>query len=94
MWAVGGDLSHPCSVAAEGHQSGDDGGFAKPNVSHDHDSLVHAGVWTLKLSIYFMENPIPTNEHRLRSDAGHFKEQGLQGDIGRSVRCKADWKEQ
>ena len=22
----------------------DDGGFAKPNVSHDHDSLVHAGV--------------------------------------------------
>lgn len=44
MWAVGGDLSHPCSVAAEGHQSGDDGGFAEPNVSHDHDSLVHAGV--------------------------------------------------
>lgn len=27
--------------------------------------LVHAGVWTLKLSIYFMENPIPTDEHRL-----------------------------
>lgn len=41
-----------------------------------------------------MENPIPTDEHRLCSDAGHFKEQGLQGDIGRSVRCKADWKEQ
>lgn len=44
MWAVRGDLSHPCSMAAEGHQSGDDGGFAEPNVSHDHDSLVHAGV--------------------------------------------------
>lgn len=44
MWAVRGDLSHSCSMAAEGHQSGDDGGFAEPNVSHDHDSLVHAGV--------------------------------------------------
>lgn len=94
MWAVWGDLSHPCTMAAEGHQSGDDGSFAESNVSHDHHSLVHAGIWTLKLSIYFVENPISANKHWLCSDAGHFKEQRLQGDIWRPIRCKANWKEQ
>lgn len=94
VWTVWGNLSHPCSMAAEGHQSGDDGGFAEPNVSHNHDSLVHVGVWTLKLSIYFVEDPITANKHRLCSNAGHFKEQRLQGDIRRPIRCKADWKEQ
>lgn len=44
MRAVRGDLSHPSSVAAEGHKPGDDGGFAEPNVSHYHYSLVHAGI--------------------------------------------------
>lgn len=94
MRAIRGDLSHPSSVAAEGHKPGDDGGFAEPNVSHYHYSLVHAGIWTLKLSIYFVENPIPANEHWLCSDAGHFKEQRLQRDVWRPVRCKANCKEQ
>ena len=44
MWAIRGELSHPCTMAAEGHQSGDDGSFSEPNVSHDHYSLVHVGV--------------------------------------------------
>lgn len=63
MWAVRGDLSHPCTMAAEGHQSGDDGSFAEPNVSHNHYSLVHAGIGTLKLSIDLMEYPISTNKY-------------------------------
>lgn len=89
MWAIGRDLSHARAVAAQRNQSGDDGGFAKPDVPNDHDASVDAGVGTLQLRVDLVENPVPANEDGLSGDAGHLEEQRFQRDVGRSVRCEA-----
>jgi len=81
-------------MAAERNQSGDDGGFSKPDVPDDHDTSVDAGVGTLQLRVYLVEHPVPANEDGLGGDAGHLEEQRFQRDVGRSVRCEADYREE
>lgn len=89
MRAIGRDLSHTGAVAAERNQSGDDGGFAEPDVPHDHDAPVDAGVGALQLCVYLVEHPVPAHKDRLSGDAGHLEEQRFQRDVGRSIRCEA-----
>lgn len=87
--AIGRNLSHTGAVAAECNQSGDDGRFPEPDVPHDHDTPVDAGVGTLQLCIYLVEHPVPAHEDGLSGDAGHLEEQWFQRDVGRSIRCEA-----
>lgn len=91
--AVGGDLPHARAVAAQRHQPGDDGGLAEADVAHDDDAAVDAGVGALQLRVDLVEHPVPAHEHRLGGDAGDLEQQRLQGDVGGSVGCEADWKE-
>lgn len=79
-------------MAAERHQPGDDGGFAEADIPDDHHAAVDAGVGALQLRIDLVEHPVPAHEHGLCGDAGHLKEQRLQGDVGGSVGCEAHWK--
>lgn len=94
MGAIRSNLPHTRAVAAERHQSGDDGGFPKPDVPDDHHPPVDAGVGALQLRVDLVENPVPADEDGLGGDAGHLEEQRLQRDVGRSVRCEAYYREE
>lgn len=93
MRAVGCDLPHASAVAAECNQPGDDGSLPKADVPHDHHTTVHAGVGALQLCIDLVEHPVPAHEDGFGGDAGDLEEQRLQGDVWRSVGCKAHCKQ-
>lgn len=93
MWTIRGNLSHACAMAAQRNQSGDDSCFTETNVPNNDHASVYTGIGTLQLRIDLVEHPVSANEHRLCRDTGHLKEQRLQRDVRRSIRCKAYCKE-
>lgn len=76
-------------MAAESHQTGDDGRLAKTDVSHYDHASVGSVVGAAQLSIDFLEEPLAARKHRVHRDAGNLKEQRFQRDVLEPVRREA-----
>lgn len=89
--AVGGNLSHAGTVAAERHQARNDRGLAEADVSYYRHAAVGAGVWAVEVGIDLLEEPLTTREDGVHGDAGHLKQQRFEGDVLRPIGCKTHW---
>lgn len=72
-------------MAAERHQARDDGSLAEADVAHDCHAAVGAGVGAVEVGVDLLEEPLTAREDRVHGDAGHLKQQGLEGDVLGSV---------
>lgn len=90
MGAVGCDLPHACSMAAQGHKSRNNGRFPEANVATDYYTPIYTVIFTLQLGINLMEEPIPAHKRGIRGDTRHLKQKWLQGDVRRPVGSKAN----
>lgn len=72
-------------MAAESHQTGDDGGLAEADVPHHHHALVGADVGAVEVGVDLLEEPLPAGEDRVHGDAGHLEQQRFEGDVLRPI---------
>lgn len=78
-------------MAAERHQAGDDGGFAKANVAHNRHPSAGAGAGLVETPIDLLEKPLAPREDGVHGDAGHLKQQRFEGDVLGPIGCETHW---
>lgn len=79
-------------MAAQRHQTRDDGCLAIANVAHDNYAEVGDVVASVEMGIDLLEQPITAGEDGVHGDAGHLEEEGLQGNVRWPVWGKPHWK--
>lgn len=89
--AVGGDLTHAPSVAAQRHEPGDDGRLPVPDAAHHDGAVALGGLAGLQDAFQVLKEPVAAHEHRVGGDAGNLEEQRLEHDIHRFVGSEARW---
>lgn len=78
-------------MAAERHQAGDDGGFAKTNIAHNRHPTAGADAGPVEMTIDLLEKPLAPREDGVHGDAGHLKEQRFEGDVLGPIGRKTHW---
>lgn len=75
-------------MAAQSHQTWDDGSFAEAHVAHD-DHAVSGRLPAAQVSFRFLEQPLSAREHGVGRDAGHLEQEWLQSDVRGPIRGEA-----
>lgn len=78
-------------MAAERHEAGDDGGFAKTNIAHNCHPTAGAAAGPVEMGIDLLEKPLAPREDGVHGDAGHLKQQGFEGDVLGPIGCESYW---
>lgn len=79
-------------MAAKCHQARDNGRLAEADVCHDRYAAVGAGIGAVEVGVDLLEEPLTACEDRVHGDAGHLKQQRLEGNVLRPVRGKTHWR--
>lgn len=79
-------------MATEGHQAGDDSGFAEAHVAYEDGPRALAWFAGPQVILELLEQPIAAHEHWVSGDAGNLEQQWLEHDVSGLVRSKASCK--
>lgn len=75
-------------MAAQRHQSRDDGRLAEADVSHNHNAARGAGIGVVEVSVDLLKEPLAAREDGVHGDAGHLEQQRLESDVVRPIGCE------
>lgn len=75
-------------MAAQRHQSRDDGRLAKADVSHNHNSARGASTGVVEVRVNLLKEPLAACEDGVHGDAGHLEQQRFERDVVRPIGCK------